>query len=110
MGSKAQPGLDPVERLITILDDGPRDREFLTAYVTEVELHGQEEDVFLRLAFENATAGGAGTGPWAVSIVSELFEPLRAEQKVDVVRWWHSIMRQEANGYESLRTRLSRIR
>jgi hypothetical protein len=109
VNTTAQPQLDPVERLKSTLNDAPRNREFLTRYVTEAERHRHEEDVFLRLAFDNATPGGVGSGPWIVSVVSELYEPLNPEQKAEVRRWWHEKMGREANQYESLRTRLSRI-
>jgi len=76
--------------------------------VRELELRRQEEDVFLRLAFQNA-GGGAyrGTGPFVVIVVSELYEPIDAERKLEIRQWWHEKVRREANQFDDLRMRLS---
>ena len=101
-----QPG--PFERLKTILEDAPRNYGVLAEYVGKLEHDRLEEDIFLRLAFENASAGGAydGTGPFVVSIMSELYEPLDPARKIEIRRWWHHKMRGEANQFDDLRTRL----
>ena len=104
--TKLQP--DPFERLKKILEDTPRDYGFLAEYVGELEHNRVEEDIFLRLAFENASVGGAhdGTGPFIVSIVSELYEPLDPDRKLEIRRWWHDKMRGEVNQFDDLRARL----
>jgi hypothetical protein len=105
--SKLQP--EPFERLKKILADAPRGYGFLSEYVGELEHNRREDDIFLRLAFENASSGGAhdGTDPFVVSIVSELYEPLDGERKLEIRRWWHEKVRAEANQFDDLRTRLS---
>jgi hypothetical protein len=107
MQPKLQP--DDFERLKTILQDAPRGYGFLAGYVGELEHDRDEEDIFLRLAFENASAGGAfhGTGPFVVSVRSELYEPLDAKRKLEIRRWWHEMVRREANQLDDLRARLS---
>ena len=108
-----QPKLQPdnFERLKNILDDAPRNYGFLAEYVGELEHYRLEEDIFLRLAFENVSSGGAhdGTGPFVASIVSELYEPIDAERKLEIRRWWHERTRREANQYDDLRMRLSSL-
>jgi hypothetical protein len=102
---------NPLEQLKKILEDAPRDYDSFAEYVRELELHRQEEDIFLRLAFRNASAGGVyrGTGPFVVSVSSELYDPLDDERKLDVRRWWHEKVRRESNQFDDLATRLSRI-
>ena len=90
---------DPFEKLKKILEDTPRGYGFLTGYVGELEHNRQEEDVFIRLAFENASAGGAFPGrgtSFIVSVFSELYEPLDPGRKLEIRRWWHKKIRDEA--------------
>ena len=100
----AQPKLQPddFERLKKILDDAPRDYGFLAEYVGELEHGRDEEDIFLRLAFEYR-----GADRLIVSVVSELYEPHDAERKLEIRQWWHEKVRSEANQFDELRTRLS---
>ncbi len=107
--ARMQPGA--FERLKNTLEDAPRDHGFLAEYVRELELLRHEEDVFRRLALENASSGGAyrGTGPFVVSVVSELYEPLDAERKLEIRHWWHEKVRGEANQLDDLGPRLSRL-
>ena len=107
--AKAQPGR--FEKLTKVLEDAPRDYAFLAEYVRQRELHRQEEDIFHRLAFESACAGeayGKG-GPFIVSVVSELYEPLDADHKLEIRRWWHEKMLHEANQFDDLGARLSKL-
>jgi len=112
MNAQAKTQQDPLEYLKAALEHAPRDHHFLGEYVRELELHRQEDDVFLRLAFRYASAGGAfqGTGPLIVSIVSEMYEPLDTDRKLEVRRWWHEKARREANQYSDLAARLSKLR
>ena len=111
MGAQAKMQSDAFEQLKRTLEDAPRDYAFLAEYVRELELHRKEEDVFLRLAFRNASVGGAHhrTGTFVVIVVSELYEPLDADHRLEVKRWWHEKVRREANQFDDLRTRLSRV-
>ena len=104
---KLQP--DPFEKLKKILEDAPRNYDFLAGYVKELEHNRLEEDVFVRLAFENANDSGAGTGPFIVSVYSELYEPLNAERKLEIRQWWHEKVWREANQFDDLRTQLSKL-
>lgn len=106
---KMQPDL--FEQLRTSLEDVPQCYAFLADYVRELEKFRNEEDVFIRLGVGNASVGGQtrGTGPYAVSVFSELYEPLDADQKIAIRKWWHERMRTEAGQFTDLRTRLSKI-
>jgi hypothetical protein len=53
--AKIQP--DAFEQLKSTLEDAPWNYDFLAEYVRELELRRQEQDVFLRLAFQNASGG-----------------------------------------------------
>ena len=104
--AKIQP--DAFEQLKSTLEDAPWNYDFLAEYVRELELRRQEQDVFLRLAFQNASGGAyRGTGPFVVSVVSELYEPIDAERKLEIRQWWHEKVRREANQFDDLRMRLS---
>ena len=100
---------DDFERLKKILEDAPRGYGFLAEYVGELEHNRDEEDIFIRLAFENASAGGAnrGTGPFVVSVISELYDPHDAERRLEIRRWWHEKVRDEASQFGDLKARLS---
>jgi len=101
-----------VERLKKLLEDAPRSYEFLSAYVRELELHRNEEDIFIRLAFQNVSVGGAsGRGDtFVTSPYSELYDkPLEASQKREVRQWWHGKIQREAEGHDDLRARLARF-
>ena len=109
----AQPKLQPdhLQKLKTTLEDAPRNYDFLAEYVRELEICRQEEDIFLRLAFRNSSSGGSnrGTAPFIVSIVSEMYEPLDAERKLEIREWWHEKVWREANQFDDLRTQLSKL-
>ena len=108
-----QPKLQPdhLQKLKKTLEDAPRNYDFLSEYVRELEICRKEEDIFLRLAFRNSSGGGSyrGTGPFIVSVVSEVYEPLDAERKLEIRRWWHEKVRGEANQVDDLKMRLTRI-
>jgi hypothetical protein len=106
---KSQPGL--FEQLKTALGDTPLSRDFLAEYVRELELQRGEEGIFIRLALGNASAGAAysGTGPFVTSVVSELYEPLDADRKLEIRRWWHEKARRETSQIAGLRERLFKI-
>ncbi|MGB7436418.1 MAG: hypothetical protein WBR26_05580 [Candidatus Acidiferrum sp.] len=110
MGTQAKMESDPLELLKVTLEDTPRGRTLLGEYVRELELYRQEEDTFLRLAFRDARYGGAGAGPFVVSIVSQLYEPLGPGQKLEVRRWWHDKIRREAERFSDLKERIAKIR
>jgi hypothetical protein len=97
---------EQIERLKIEISDAPRNRALLDDYVTELERHRREEDVFRRLAFENVTPGGVISGPFVVSVYSELYEPLGAEERKEVRKWWHQLMKREASAFQDLRARL----
>ena len=112
MNAKTQMKLDPVEQLKPILSDAPRGRDFLAEYVGELEHHRNEEDIFIRLAFRNVHPGGAysGSDRFVVSAVSELYEPLNSDQKIEIRRRWHEKVRRDAEDFTDLRTRLFRLK
>src|SRR6202163_5145228 len=103
----AQPKLQPdhLQKLKTTLEDAPRNHDFLAEYVRELEICRQEEDIFLRLAFRHSSSGGSnrGTAPFIVSIVSEMYEPLDAERKLEIRQWGHEKVWGEANQFDDLR-------
>jgi hypothetical protein len=107
--AKLQP--DPFEQLKKILEDAHRGHDFLAEYVGELERRRNEEDVFIRRAFENVSVGGAiGRGDtFIVSLMSELYDPLDAEHKLEMRRWWHENVRAEASQFDDLKTRLTKI-
>jgi hypothetical protein len=73
--------LTDFESLKQLLDEAPRDPAFLREYVRERDLHRNEEDIFIRLAFRNVSVGAAySKGDRQVtSVFSELYEPLSPE-------------------------------
>src|ERR1700681_2182884 len=109
----AQPKLQPdhLQKLKTTLEDVPRNYDFLAEYVRELETWREDEDIFLRFAFRNSSSGGLnrGTGPFIVSVVSEMYEPLDAERKLEIRQWWHEKVWREANQFDDLRTQLSKL-
>jgi len=108
--AKMQPG--PFEQLKAILEDASWNHDSLADYVRELERHAKEDDVFLRLAFENASSGGgaySGRGLLITSVVSELYEPLDADHKLEIRRWWHEKVRRETNQFDDLRARLYKL-
>ena len=109
----AQPKVQPdqLQKLKTSLEDAPRNYDFLAEYVRELEICREDEDIFLRLAFQNSSSGGSyrGTGPFIVSVVSEMYEPLDAERKLEIRQWWHEKVRDEASEFDDLRTQLSKL-
>jgi hypothetical protein len=111
MSAKAQAKSDPFEHLKSELNAVPVDHDCLAEYVGELEHHRNEEDIFLRLAFRNVHPGGAysGSDRFVVSAVSELYEPLNSDQKIEIRRWWHEKTRHQAGNFADLRTRLSRL-
>jgi hypothetical protein len=104
---------DPLEQLKTSLEDAPRSYGFLSDYVRALEWHQHEEDIFIHHAFENAKAGGAypprGGTTLITSVFSELYEPLDAEHKLQIKRWWHEMVRGKANHFTDLKARLSKL-
>jgi len=98
-----------IERLKTELSDVELGHEFLERYVHELERHRAEEDVFRRFAFEDVNAGGAGTGPYIVSVYSELYEPLEVNEKVALRGWWHERMMTLATNFADLKLRLAKL-
>jgi len=108
-----QPKLQPdlFERMKKALEDAPRNCDSLSEYVGELERHRHEEDIFRRLAFQNTSGSGpyAAGGTFIVSVFSELYEPLDAERRLEIRRWWHEKMRREADQFADLRARLSRL-
>src|SRR5579863_5963294 len=100
---------EQIERLKVELTDVKRNRDFLVRYVSELERNRLEEDVFIRMAFEDVMGGGAGTGPYVTSIYSEFYEPLAAEQRQGVRKWWHELMREKASHFADLKIRLSKL-
>jgi hypothetical protein len=111
MSTEAKMQYDLFSQLKTSLEDAPRDQIFLASYVKELEKVRNEEDIFIRLGLGNASVGGVsrGTGPYIVSVVSELYEPLEAAQKIEIRKWWHDKLRREAEQSQDLRTRLARL-
>jgi hypothetical protein len=109
--AKLQP--DPLEQLKTALEDAPRGYGFLSDYVRALEWHQHEEDIFIQHAFENANARGTyparGDQPSITSVLSELYEPLDDEYKLEIMRWWHEMVRAKANQFSDLKARLSRV-
>jgi len=103
--AKLQP--DHLQKLKKTLEDAPRSYDFLAEYVRELEICRH----FLRLAFRNSSGGASyrGTGPFIVSVVSEVYEPLDAERKLEIRQWCHEKVWREADQFDDLRTQLSRI-
>jgi hypothetical protein len=101
-----------LERLKKVLEDAPRNREFLRDYVRELELHRNEEDVFIRLAFQNVSVGGAHDrgGTFVTSAYSELYDqPLDTNQKREVRQWWYDKVQREAEEHDDLKARLAKL-
>jgi len=101
-----------MERLKKVLEDAPRSREFLSDYVRELELNRNEEDIFIRLAFQNVSVGGAHgrADTFVTSAYSELYDqPLDANQKRDVRQWWHNKVQREAERNDDLQGRLAKF-
>jgi len=101
-----------MERLKKELEDAPRSHEFLSEYVRELELHRNEEDIFIRLAFQNVSAGGAygRGGTFVTSAYSEIYDqPLDVNQKRELRRWWHDKVQREAERHEDLHARLAKV-
>ena len=109
MSTQANLQEDPFEKLKKILEDAPRGYNFLDGYVRKLEHNRHEEEIFIDLAFKDANDSGAGTGPYIVSPISQLYEPLDAERKLEVRRWWHEMVRGEAKQFPYLKTRLSKL-
>jgi hypothetical protein len=104
---------DPLEQLKTFLEDAPRSYGFLSNYVRAMEWHQNEEDIFIQHAFDNANPGMAyppRTGSLIITFAfSELYEPLGPEQKLEITRWWHEMIRGKANRFTDLKARLSKL-
>jgi hypothetical protein len=101
-----------VDRIKNALEDAPRNRQFLGDYVREVELNRSEEDIFIRLAFQNLSVGGAHgrADTFVTSAYSELYElPLDMKQKREVRQWWHDKVQREAERHDDLRVRLAKL-
>ena len=95
------------------LEDAPRSYGFLSDYVRALEWYHHEEDIFNQHAFGNVSSGGShapgGSAPFAANILSELYEPLDAERKVEIRQWWHQMVRAKANRFTDLKARLSKL-
>jgi hypothetical protein len=101
-----------MDRLKKVLEETSRSHEFLSDYVKELELHRNEEDIFIRLAFQNVSLGGAhGRGDaFLTSVYSELYDqPLDANQKLEVRQWWHDKVQREAEAHDDLQARLAKF-
>src|ERR1700674_2281807 len=111
MSAQAKLLPDHLQKLKTSLEDAPRNYDFLAEYVRELETCREDEDIFLRLAFRNSSSGGSyrGTGPFIVSVVSDMYEPLDAERMLEIRQWWHEMVWREANQFVDLRTQLSKL-
>lgn len=113
MDEPAKLQLDPLEQVETMLEDAPRSYRFLSEYVRALQWHHHEEDIFTRYVSENANAGGVyrphGGQPFVTSVFSELYETLDAEHKLEIRRWWHEMVRGQANQFTDLKARLSRL-
>jgi hypothetical protein len=59
-------------------------------------------------SFESTRLVVKSTLPF-VNVFSELYEPLDAERKLEIRQWWHGKIRGEANQFDDLRMRLSRL-
>jgi hypothetical protein len=109
--AKLQP--DPLEHLKTTLEDAPRSYGFLSNYVRAMEWQQHEEDIFIHHAFENPNAGrvypARGGAPFIAVVLSDLYEPLDAENKLEIRRWWHEMVRGKVNQFSDLRARLSKL-
>lgn len=95
-----------------MLEGAPRSRQFLGDYVWELELNRGEEDIFIRLAFQNASLGGAHgrADTFVTSALSELYElPLDTRQKREVRQWWHDMLQREAERQDDLQVRLASL-
>jgi hypothetical protein len=59
-------------------------------------------------SFESTRLVVKSTLPF-VNVFSELYEPLDAERRLEIRQWWHGKIRGEANQFDDLRMRLSRL-
>ena len=111
VGARLQP--DPTERLKVALKNCCWDHDFLDKYVRELELRRTEEFIFIMLAFDDAKAGNSGAfhggGILVTDVYSEWYEPLDISLKGEVRRWWHELVRWEANQFDDLKARLSKL-
>jgi hypothetical protein len=109
--AKLQP--DPLEQLKMTLEDAPRSYGFLSEYVRALEWNQNEEDIFIRHAIEAANADGThpprGAHSSLTGVLSELYEPLDADHKLEIRRWWHEMVRGKANRFTDLKARLSKL-
>jgi hypothetical protein len=97
---------DPSERLKRVLNRVSWDHDSLARYVRELEHHRTEEDIFRRLAFRDA---GDNADSFVTNLVSELYDPLNAESKSEVQRWWHAKVQWEAARFDDLKERLLKL-
>jgi hypothetical protein len=90
---------------------GPYNPSLLADYVHDKERHRHEEDTFIRLALPNANVGGAhgGRGEFLQTTANELYDPLRADQRLEIRRWWHARIQAEAENIPELRERLVKV-
>jgi hypothetical protein len=104
---------DPLEELKTSLEDAPRGYGFLSDYVRALEWHQHEEDIFIQHAFESAKASGTSALRGGQSSISsallDLYEPLDAGHKLEIMRWWHEMVRGKATRFTDLKARLSKL-
>jgi hypothetical protein len=107
MGADAKMQQNTLERLRAALADGPRSRELLAQYVTELKVNRQEDEIFRRLAFCGVALGDSPRDINATSLPAEWYETLSLEDKSELRQWWHQKIRSEAYRYDDLRKRLS---
>ncbi len=103
---KTQMKPDTFEQLKSILGDVHPDRNFLAEYVEALEHLRSEDEIFTCFAFRHASAGGSYSGYdiHIQSCDSELYQPLKTDQKMEIRGWWHDIVRREAEEFPDLKT------
>lgn len=113
MGAHAKLQPEPLEQLKMSLEDAPRSYGFLSDYVRALEWFHHEEDIFIQHAFGNVNSGGShapsGGDSLTARVLSELYESLDAEHKVEIRGWWHQMVRAKANRFTDLKARLSKL-
>lgn len=109
--STIKPPPDPFARLKAALDAALRDYnfDFLASYVSERELHRDEEDTFIRLGLANLRFGGVSGSAHIDSYRSQVYDLLDPEQRIEMRRWWHEMVRREAEAFADLNSRLAML-
>ncbi len=95
--AKRQPDMfEQVKSAVETASSNYGNYDFLAEYVNGLGYHGQEEDLFRRLAFRSIDLR-----------LPKLYEEMSLDDKAALCQWWHEKMRQEAYRHEDLRARLS---